>query len=47
MAQVIKVIRKLEVRILTTTGVRGTNLSPTAQARTHPVTLAIVGNMAL
>ena len=40
--QVIKVIGKLEIGIFDAAGIRRTDLSPTTQARTHPVALAIV-----
>ena len=46
-AQVIEVVGELEVEILNAAGVGGADLGPAAQARTHPMALAVVGDMTL
>ena len=44
MTQIIKVIRKLEIRIFDAAGIRCTYLSPAAETRAHPMALAVVGD---
>ena len=45
MAQIIEIVGKLEVGILNAAGIGGTNLSPAAQAGTHPITLTVMRDM--
>ena len=47
MSQVVKVIRELEIGIINAAGVGRADLSPATKPGTHPVTLAVMGNMAL